>query len=69
MNHEFSIILFCPKLRQFRKLHDDEGHEMENNFRPVQELHDRKVTYRLDDSNATSISEWLSYVAIDIVSP
>ncbi|EFX88104.1 alpha-carbonic anhydrase [Daphnia pulex] len=39
------------QLRILRKLHDTQGHEMENNFRPVQELHDRVLTYRPEDRN------------------
>lgn len=46
---------------------------MENNFRPIQELHNRMVTYRQSDSNSTvdldeDDDEVEPYITIEIVS-
>ncbi|XP_045031854.1 putative carbonic anhydrase 3 isoform X2 [Daphnia magna] len=40
------IALSERQMNEFRNLFDEEGHHLTDNFRPVQSIHDRLVTYR-----------------------
>ncbi|XP_057367327.1 putative carbonic anhydrase 3 [Daphnia carinata] len=40
------IALSERQMNEFRELFDEEGHHLTDNFRPVQSIHDRLVTYR-----------------------
>ena len=54
----FNSIKFLSQLDQFRNLYDSKGRAIGNNYRPVQKINGREISYRSENGRKLRTSNF-----------